>query len=348
MENSFGVFLRQRRQEKNLTQKELAKLLFVSESAVSKWEKDVARPDIALLPGLSAALGVTEHELITASIDLPMRKEKAQAKKWRTLSLAWQMTFYIAYGIALLVCFICNIAIQHTLDWFWIVLAALSLAFTFTNLPGLIKKNQLFLLPISIFSALCILIAVCAIYRRGDWFWIAFFAMLLAFLMIFVPIYICRYTLFSKIKKYADYVSVFIDFIVLNILLIVIDFYCVRNGYAGSHWYASVALPITLGVYFVLNILLSVRFLKINRFIKTSIILFLTEAFMYIPPLFIKVKNQAVQNEINQLNIFNANFFCWQGDGSIDTNVHCIVALALLLGGTIFLIVGLIRFHKQK
>ncbi|MBR2375441.1 MAG: helix-turn-helix transcriptional regulator, partial [Clostridia bacterium] len=41
MENTFGGFLRQKRQEKNLTQKELSKMLFVSESAVSKWEKDV-------------------------------------------------------------------------------------------------------------------------------------------------------------------------------------------------------------------------------------------------------------------------------------------------------------------
>ena len=69
MENSFGWFLKQKRQEKNLTQKQLAKILFVTESAVSKWEKDVAHPDITLLPKLSEILGVTEHELITASVD---------------------------------------------------------------------------------------------------------------------------------------------------------------------------------------------------------------------------------------------------------------------------------------
>ena len=63
MERSFGCFLRQNRQEKHLTQKELAKLLFVSEYAVSKWEKDVAHPDITLLPKLAQILGVTEHGL---------------------------------------------------------------------------------------------------------------------------------------------------------------------------------------------------------------------------------------------------------------------------------------------
>ena len=82
MENNFGEFLRQNRLNKNLTQKELANLLFVSESAVSKWEKGVAHPDITLLPKLSEILGVSEHELITASIDNQARWEKTQARKW--------------------------------------------------------------------------------------------------------------------------------------------------------------------------------------------------------------------------------------------------------------------------
>ena len=83
MENTFGSFLSKKRKEKNLTQKELSKMLFVSESTVSKWEKNVAHPDITLLPKLSEILGVSEHELITASIDNKAREEKNQAKKWR-------------------------------------------------------------------------------------------------------------------------------------------------------------------------------------------------------------------------------------------------------------------------
>ena len=76
MEHSFGNFLKERRQEKKLTQKELAKLLFVSESTISKWEKDIAHPDITLLTKLSELLDVSEHELITASIDNKAREEK--------------------------------------------------------------------------------------------------------------------------------------------------------------------------------------------------------------------------------------------------------------------------------
>ena len=155
MKTSFGELLKQRRQEKNLTQKELAKKLIVSESTVSKWEKDVAYPSITLLPKLSIILGVSEHEIITASLDKQSREEKMQAKKWRIFSFSWNMFFYISYIVALIPCFICDLAINKSLTWFWIVLSALLLSFTFTNLPTLIKKHKLILLPLSMFLSLC-------------------------------------------------------------------------------------------------------------------------------------------------------------------------------------------------
>lgn len=41
---TFGQFLRQKRIEKGLTQKELSEKLFLSESAISKWEKGKSYP----------------------------------------------------------------------------------------------------------------------------------------------------------------------------------------------------------------------------------------------------------------------------------------------------------------
>ena len=247
MQTTFGEFLKEKRLEKVLTQKELSKALFVSESTVSKWEKGVARPDIMLLPKLCEILGVSEHELITASIDQSAREEKTQAKKWRTFSLTWSLFFYIAYGVALIPCFICNLAIDKTLSWFWIVLSALTLAFTFTNLPKLIKKHKLILLPLSEFLALSLLFAVCCIYTNGSWFFIAFLSVLLGLVMIFMPIYIAKYSIFIKVKKYNDFLSIALDFVLLNILLIVINLSTLSNT---GWWYFNLALPISLGGLF--------------------------------------------------------------------------------------------------
>jgi len=348
MENSFGAFLKLKRQEKNLTQKELAGLLFVSESAVSKWEKDVAHPDITLLPKLSEILGVTEHELITASTDTESRTEKIQAKKWRTFSLSWSLFFYIAYTVALIPCFICDLAINKGLTWFWIVLSALILSFTFTNLPKLIKKHKLVLVPLSMYLALCLLLGVCCIYTKGNWFLIPVLSVLLGLIIIFAPIYIAKLKLFEKVRRYNDFISVGIDFIMLNILLIVINVYTVVNNYTtNTFWYLKIALPIVLGVYLFLNLLLSVRFLKVNRLLKTSIVLFLIDILYLIVP-FIKVDNANMQKEINQTNIFKADFSNWKPEFMLENNIHCIVFLTIMVLSISFFITGLIRHLKRR
>ena len=346
MNKTFGEFLREKRIEKNLTQKSLAQILIVSDSAVSKWEKNVAYPDSTLLPKLAQTLGVTEHELITASVDDKANEERIQAKKWRTLSFTWSLFFYIAYVVALIPCFICNLAIDKGLTWFWIVLAALVLAFTFTNLPKLIKKHKFFLLPLCMFLALTLLLGVCCMYTKGDWFFVSTISVLLGLVIIFMPIYIAKCPLFAKIKKYNDFVSVGIDFVLLNVLLIVIDGYTVTHG-ASAHWYFNVALPIVVAVYVALNVLLSVRFLRVNKILKTSVVLFLVNAFLYLPPLFIQVDNPSVQVEINSMNVFKADFSNWAME-VIETNVHCIICLALLLMGGIFLGLGLVKANKAR
>ena len=348
MENSFGEFLKGKRIEKNLTQKELAKLLIVSESAVSKWEKDVAHPDITLLPKLAEILGVTEHELITASIDKKAREEKVQAKKWRAFSFSWSLFFYISYAVALIPCFICDLAINKTLSWFWIVLSALLLAFTFTNLPKLIKKHKLIFVPLSMFLALCLLLGVCAIYTGGNWFGVATLSVLFGLIVIFVPIYISKYKIFTKFRKCCDFISVGIDFVALNILLIVIDLFSVTNKYVNNHWFLKIAFPITLISYLFLNILLAVRFLKLNKLLKTSIVLSLIDLLYLIPP-FLKFKNPELQKELAQdANIFKANFSNWIPNVTLDNNIHCIIALTLLGIAVLFLIGGLILHFKRK
>lgn len=347
MDKTFGEFLKLKRQEKNLTQKDLAKILFVSESAVSKWEKDVAHPDITLLPKISSILNVTEHELITSSIDNKSRETQSQAKKWRTLSLSWSLFFYIAYSVTLIPCFICNLAIDRTLTWFWIVVAALLLSFTFTNLPQLIKKNKLIILPLSNYLALCLLLGVCCIYTKGNWFWIPATSVLLGLVIIFTPIYISHYKIFSKLKKINDFASVGIDFILLNVLLVVIYSFTVSKGYSSNNWYLLIALPITLTIYLFLNILLSVRFLKINRLLKTSIILFLTNIIYFIVP-FIKLKNTNTQKEINQLNIFKADFCNWSIESSMENNIHLIIFLTIMTLSFIFFAIGLHRYFSRK
>ena len=60
-----GDVIRALREKKGLTQEELAKRIFVSGKAVSKWETGKGYPDISLLEPLAAALGISVIELLS-------------------------------------------------------------------------------------------------------------------------------------------------------------------------------------------------------------------------------------------------------------------------------------------
>lgn len=60
-----GGTIRDLREKKKLTQKQLAETLCVSDKTVSKWETSRGLPDISLLEPLAAALGVSVAELLS-------------------------------------------------------------------------------------------------------------------------------------------------------------------------------------------------------------------------------------------------------------------------------------------
>ena len=61
---SFGKTIKNLRRNSDLTQEKLAELLNISPQAVSRWETDVAMPDISLLPPLANLFGVTTDYLL--------------------------------------------------------------------------------------------------------------------------------------------------------------------------------------------------------------------------------------------------------------------------------------------
>ena len=61
---SFGETIKTLRRDANMTQEQLAELLSISPQAVSRWETNVAMPDISLLPPLANLFGVTTDFLL--------------------------------------------------------------------------------------------------------------------------------------------------------------------------------------------------------------------------------------------------------------------------------------------
>ena len=139
---TFGAYILQRRKELGMTQKEFAQKLYVTESAVSKWERGLSYPDITLLLNICSVLDISEHELLTGSEDIHARNAEKLASKYLLLSKRYRVVFFIIYGLTLLGCAIGNLAAQHTLDWFFIVLSSVLVAASLTLVPVFADMHQ--------------------------------------------------------------------------------------------------------------------------------------------------------------------------------------------------------------
>ena len=80
-----GRLIADRRKEKGLKQSELAALIHVSDTAVSKYENGKRFPDISILEDLAKALDLTLTELITGEREeaVPEKQEKTVAEALR-------------------------------------------------------------------------------------------------------------------------------------------------------------------------------------------------------------------------------------------------------------------------
>ncbi len=262
----FGEYIRKKRQEAGLTQNQLAQRLFVAESTVSKWERGLSYPDVALIPAVCRELGISEHEFFTACDDESCRVQAWQARAWRGLTRGWQIFFAVSYGIAILVCFICNLAIFHRLNWFWIVLTSLMLAFSFTNLPFLVKKDRPAVCLAAATASLVLLLFSCWSYVGGMW-WI------LGALVITAVSLALPWGIWAIRRLYGQYTAVLAmaAFTVWVFLLL-----AVIRLFAGGSWLLGFAYPIAaLSLAFIWAGFAIVRWLPLGALGRAGALLLL-------------------------------------------------------------------------
>ena len=215
---TFGSFIKIKRTEKNYSQKDLAEILFVTEGAVSKWERGVSYPDITLISDICRVLDISEHELITASIDTDTRRMKHEARKFRAIRGTWFWIPTISYGVALVTCFICNLAVGRTLSWFFVVLTALICAYTFVpTVTRFFESKKLLAFTVSTYLSICLLLFACAVYTDSlSWFLTACIGILMGYVLLFVPILLSK----TNYSRYKFIISITVT-LVLTVLMMI-------------------------------------------------------------------------------------------------------------------------------
>lgn len=337
--STFGKFIIKKRKEKGLTQKELAELLFVTESAVSKWERGVSYPGISLVSDICGVLEITEHELVTASEDVRQREIERQALKFRHMVKAYAWVFYILYGAGLLACLITNLAVDHRLSWFFIVLTAVLTAFSLTSLPLILKKNRALWTLAAFYVSLNLLLFTCCVYTGGDWFGITFVSILFAAVVIFLPFVLRALPLPGGLYRHRTLLCFTVDTVFLFLLVLAACWY---NKTAGQ--FLKTACPITAaGLLLPWIFMLVIRYVRLNPLFRTGICCLAAGIYTY---LINGVINSILEGIPPALPVHN--FARWSGT-YIDGNIKLIFLISCVCMGAAFVVGGIaLEVKKQK
>lgn len=264
---AFGHFIAQKRKAAGLTQHELAARLYLTDTAVSKWERGVTYPDITLVSSICEALHITEHELITASEDLHQNELEKQAQKYQRIKQGYRHIMLALYGLSLLICFICNLAIQHTLSWFFIVLASEAIAFSLMVMPALVSKNHGLWTLGSFYLSLNLLLLICRIYAGGNWLAITFCAVTLGFAVIFLPQVLRQVPLPKPLSSHKTLLCFLVDTLLIFALVTVSELMM-----GSPTRLLPVDYPVVLyGITLPWLCMAVIRYLRVNPFFKASI-----------------------------------------------------------------------------
>ncbi len=325
---TFGLFIKSKRIENNYSQKDLAELLFVTEGAVSKWERGVSYPDITLISDICRVLNISEHEFITASTDAQARKIQQEAKHFRTIRGAWFWVPTISYAVALVVCFICNIAIDHTLSWFYVVLASLLCAYSFIpTFTSFFKTKKFLAFIVTTYLSIAFLLFVCAVYTNGMyWFLTACIGVLMGYVTVFLPILLSK----SKLSRYKFIISFSAVYILTVLLMLNVNI-----------WYPFSIVPaIMIATYGFLPLIFGavICTFRLDGFIKAGICTLFTAVIFYFT------------NYVAGLlfgpngNHYQVDFNNWSQ--CIDGNIHLICLVSFLFISAVLITIGFLRRKK--
>ena len=339
--NKFGKYVKEKRLERGFTQKELADLLVVDVTAVSKWERGVTYPDITLIPDLCKHLRVNEHELIESSNDTEYRHLKSEAQKYGRLKNGFFYSLAAAYFAAVVTCFIVNLAVEKRLSWFFIVLTACVCGFTFMpTVTRFFKRYKLTVFVGSTLVSLCFLYLACSLYTHTMWVWIGATATVLFYFLVFWPVLFVRQKAFLHEWKYKALSRWFlltygVGLFALTVLLLL----CVAAFVGGG---LSLSLPIAAYGFTILIACGLVALLPTSGLCKVGIDCFVFGG--YVSGL--NYVLNALLGEGDTADWYLVNFSDWTNCG--NGNVWCIGMCVCAGLGLLFLLAAAIRKRVKK
>jgi len=209
-----------------------------------------------------------EEKLIQEKNNVIQKHQKLINRKTTTIG----MTMAGILMIPVLVCLICNLAIGHALDWFFIVLTAMLLVASFLVVPLITETKRLMWIIVTAAASLILLLLTCCIYTHGRWFFVASSGSILGISVVFAPFVTVPLCKGTKLERHKAVLTVLWDTIWLYLLLLACGVYI-----HGDVRYWDMA--ITISTYIVVLVwiyVLMIDYGKRNGQIKAGILVIIS------------------------------------------------------------------------
>jgi len=291
--------------------------------------------------------------LKNTEVDDQLTKEKNSvlhtfAKKERKRTFTIGVVTAAVLMVPVIVCLICNLAIGHSLDWFFIVLASLAVFASITVVPLVVEKNA-GLWTLGCFTgSLLLLLLVINVYTRGNWFLMAAVPTILGLSLFFAPYVIKRMKLPKALSNHKGLIAMIWDTLWLFAVIIV------AGLFAGGTDYWGYAIPIT--AYCVLLpwiLFLIIRYSstfgkakrsKLHGLIKGGICVIIVGGYL-------TITNNVINSIIGggtSWHFTDANFANWNSIEVINANIWIISLISTTAIGIILIIAGIIVQNNKK
>lgn len=246
-----------------------------------------------------------------------------------------KLTFFIGISTACLlmipviVCLICNLAIGHGLDWFFIVLTALLVTASITVVPLMVGEHTaLWTLGSFTLSLLLLLLTIC-LYTGGDWFFLASVPVVFGLSVLFMPYVIRKLPLPAPFARHKALLVMAWDTLLLYAVIVVCGFH------ASSPAYWHNALQITsFCLLLPWAMLFIIRYAKLQSMAKAGLCTALIG-------IFVMTANLAVSyilQDTERLHAFRPEHILFS-----DEVYNTIIGVILVLAGIILTVAGLVR-----
>ncbi|MGN1160411.1 MAG: zf-HC2 domain-containing protein [Lachnospiraceae bacterium] len=278
------------------------------------------------------------EQLADAGVERTLREEcedvvGKHVKKEKRRSFLIGISLAAVLMIPVVVCLICNIAVGHSLDWFFIVLTALLVFASVTVVPLVIEENRGLVTILGFTGSLLLMLLTICIYVNGTWFPIVAVSVLFGLSVLFLPYVVCRIS-----KNHASFHHKGLIVMIVDTLLLYALIFLCGGPLDIKLKITSFCLLLPWAMFPV------IRYLRADGLVRAGICTILCGAFT-------AVVNDVISwiiQEPEQVSLKYANLLDWSNWQTINGNIYICILLVTVIVGLGLMIGGLIRGRRRK